>query len=165
MIIESVMSSFRFGSVTRLIGGYKRVIKSAGTVDYAEISIIYGTPKSHLCTWTDQVATSLPDAEVRLFLSANFSSKHYNKIKKSWVIKGYQKWICCIHLFILMQRPYQHICSQGKLERYLVPLLLDQIGLGTQLRIKLKGGSHESFDVSDDILKLSLRARVLMGNY
>ena len=47
MIIKAVMFSFRFESVIRLIGGEQRVIKSAGTVDYAEMSIIYGTPKNH----------------------------------------------------------------------------------------------------------------------
>ena len=47
MIINAVMFSFRFGSVTRLIGGEQRVIKSAGTVDSEEMSIIYGTPQNH----------------------------------------------------------------------------------------------------------------------
>ena len=46
MIIKAVMFSFRFGSVTRFIGGEKRGTKSAGTVDFAEMNIIYGTPKS-----------------------------------------------------------------------------------------------------------------------
>ena len=39
------MLSFRFGGVIRLIGGDKGVIESSGTVDSAEMSIIYGTPK------------------------------------------------------------------------------------------------------------------------
>ena len=47
MIIKAVMFYFRFGSVIRLVGGYQRVIKSAGTVNSAEISIIYGTPHKH----------------------------------------------------------------------------------------------------------------------
>ena len=47
MIVKAVMFSFRFGSVTRLIGGEQRGINSIGTVDSAEISIIYGTPKNH----------------------------------------------------------------------------------------------------------------------
>ena len=46
MITKAVMFSFQFGSVIKLIGGEKSGIKSAGTMDYAEISIIYGTPKS-----------------------------------------------------------------------------------------------------------------------
>ena len=46
MIIKAVMFSFRFGSVIRLIGEELRVIKSAGTVDSAVMSIIYGTTKS-----------------------------------------------------------------------------------------------------------------------
>ena len=50
MIIESVMSSFIFGSVTRLIGWKQRVIKSAGTVDSAEMDIIYGNPQKDLFT-------------------------------------------------------------------------------------------------------------------
>ena len=40
MIIKAVMFSFRFRSVIRLMGGEKRGIKSSGTVDYAEMSII-----------------------------------------------------------------------------------------------------------------------------
>ena len=47
MIIKAVMLSFRFGSVTRLIVGEQRAIKSAGTVDSAEMSIIYGNPQNH----------------------------------------------------------------------------------------------------------------------
>ena len=44
MIIKAVVFYFQFGSVVRLIGEDHRVIKSAGTVDSAEMSIIYGTP-------------------------------------------------------------------------------------------------------------------------
>ena len=44
MIIKAVMFSFRFWSVTRLIVGDKRVIKSAGNVDSAEMGIIYVAP-------------------------------------------------------------------------------------------------------------------------
>ena len=47
MIIKEVILSFLFGSVIRLIGGYQRGIKSAGTVDSTEISIIYGTTQNH----------------------------------------------------------------------------------------------------------------------
>ena len=47
VIIKSVMFSFRFGSVTRLVGGDQRVIKSAGTVDSVGTSILYGTPQKH----------------------------------------------------------------------------------------------------------------------
>ena len=36
-----------FGSVIRLIRGYKRGIKSASTADSAEMSIIYRTPQKH----------------------------------------------------------------------------------------------------------------------
>ena len=41
MIFKAVMLSFRFGIVTSLIVGEQRVIKGAGAMDYAEISIIY----------------------------------------------------------------------------------------------------------------------------
>ena len=39
--------------------------------------------------------------------------------------------------------------SQGKVERYLVPILLNQIGLGTQLRITSRGKvmNHLMFQV------------------
>ena len=47
MIIKSVMFYFRFGSVTGLIGGEKRGIKSAGIVDSAEMTIIYGPPQKY----------------------------------------------------------------------------------------------------------------------
>ena len=47
MIIKAVMFSFLFGSVIRFIGGEIRGIKSAGTVNFAEIIIIYGTPQKH----------------------------------------------------------------------------------------------------------------------
>ena len=47
MIIKVVMFSFRFESVIRLIGGEKRGINIAGTVDSTEMSIIYGTPQKH----------------------------------------------------------------------------------------------------------------------
>ena len=47
MIIKLVMLSFLFGSLIRLIGGEQRGIKSAGTVDSAEMSILYGTPKKY----------------------------------------------------------------------------------------------------------------------
>ena len=52
-------------------------------------------------------------------------------------------------MFILMKRPYQHIFSQEKGERYLVPLLINQIGLGSQLRITSKGKvmNHLMFQV------------------
>ena len=76
MIIKTVMFYFRFGSVISLIGGEERVIKSAGTVDSVEIIIIYGTPQKNLCTRTDQLATALPNAEVRLSLTTNVSSKY-----------------------------------------------------------------------------------------
>ena len=36
-----------FGSAVRLIGGDKRGIRSAGTMDSAEISILHVTPKNH----------------------------------------------------------------------------------------------------------------------
>ena len=62
-----------FGSLTRLIGRDQKGIKSAGTVDSVEMSIIYGTPQKHWCTWPDQVTTALPDAEVRFSLSTNGS--------------------------------------------------------------------------------------------
>ena len=45
MIIKSVMFSFLFGNVIRLTGGEQRSIKSAGTVDFTEMSITYGTAK------------------------------------------------------------------------------------------------------------------------
>ena len=45
MITKAVMISFRFVSVIGLIGGETRGIKSAGTVNSAEMSIIYGTPQ------------------------------------------------------------------------------------------------------------------------
>ena len=47
MIIKGIIFSSWFGGVIRLIGGEQRVIKSASTVDSAEISIIYGTPQKH----------------------------------------------------------------------------------------------------------------------
>ena len=47
MIIKSVIFYFRFVGVIMLIGGEKGGIKIAGTVDSAEIIIIYGTPKRH----------------------------------------------------------------------------------------------------------------------
>ena len=47
MIIKEVMFSFLFGSETRFTGGEQRVTKSAGTVDYVEMSIIYGTTQKH----------------------------------------------------------------------------------------------------------------------
>ena len=45
MIIKEVMLYFLFVSVTRLIRGEQMGIKSAGTMDSAEMSIIYGTTK------------------------------------------------------------------------------------------------------------------------
>ena len=39
----------------------------------------------------------------------------------------------------MMQRPYQQILSQVKVESYLVPIMMNHIGLGTQLRRILKG--------------------------
>ena len=95
------------------------------------------------------MATALNDVEVRLYLSTNVSSKHQKKRNKSQGIKGYQKGICYRHWFIMMQRPYKQICSQGKGERYLVPILLNQIGLGTQLRRISKGKviNHLMFQV------------------
>ena len=47
MIIKAVMFSFRFGIVIRLIGREKSGIKSAGTVDYMKMSIIYGNPQNN----------------------------------------------------------------------------------------------------------------------
>ena len=47
MIIQVGMFYFQFFSVTSLIGGELRVINSAGTVDSAEMSRIYGTPQKH----------------------------------------------------------------------------------------------------------------------
>ena len=47
MIIKPVMFSFLFGGVIMLVGGEQREIKSAGTVDSAEMSIIYETPQKH----------------------------------------------------------------------------------------------------------------------
>ena len=47
IIIKSVMLSFQFGSAIRLIGGYQGLIKSAGTVDSADMSIIYGTTQKN----------------------------------------------------------------------------------------------------------------------
>ena len=47
MIIKSVMFSFHFGGVLMLIGGEKSGMKSAGTMDSAKMSIIYGTPQNH----------------------------------------------------------------------------------------------------------------------
>ena len=75
-IIKSVMLSFRFGGVIRLIGGEQRGTKSSGTVNSAEVSIIYVTLQKHWCIWPDQLATSLPNAEVGFFLSTNVSPKH-----------------------------------------------------------------------------------------
>ena len=71
------------------------------------------------------------------------------KRNNSWGIKGYQKGICFRYWFILMQVPYQQFCYQGKGERYMVPLLLNQIGLVTQLRRTLKGEvmNHLMFQV------------------
>ena len=76
IIIKEVMLSFQFGSAKMLIEGDQRGIKSAGTLDSVEMSIIYGTPQKHWCTRPDQVATELPYAEVRLSLSTNVISKH-----------------------------------------------------------------------------------------
>ena len=73
MIPKAVMLYFWFGSVIRLKGVDKRRINSSGTVDSAEMSIIYGTKKNHWCAWPYQVATSLPDVEVGLSLSTNVS--------------------------------------------------------------------------------------------
>ena len=56
--------------------GDKMGIKSAGTMDSMEIIIIYGTTQKYWCTWTYQVVTALPDAEVRFSLSTNVISKH-----------------------------------------------------------------------------------------
>ena len=47
VIIKALMLSFLFVSVIRLIGGDKMRINSAGTVDSAETSIIYGTTQKH----------------------------------------------------------------------------------------------------------------------
>ena len=47
MILKSVMFYFLFGSVIRLIGGEQKEINNAGTVDYEEMSIIYGTPQKN----------------------------------------------------------------------------------------------------------------------
>ena len=47
MIIKAVVLSFIFGSMIWLIGGAQRGINSVGTVDFAEMSIIYGTPQKH----------------------------------------------------------------------------------------------------------------------
>ena len=47
IITKAAIFSFIFGSTTRLIGGEQRVIKSAGTVDSAEMIIIYGTPQKN----------------------------------------------------------------------------------------------------------------------
>ena len=44
---KAVILSFLFGSVTRLIGGEKRIIKSAGTVDSEIVVVIYGTPQNN----------------------------------------------------------------------------------------------------------------------
>ena len=76
MIIKSVMISFRFGSVIRLIGGGKRGINRASNVDSAKMSIIYWTAQNHWCTWPDQVAKSLTNVELRFYLSTNVSSKN-----------------------------------------------------------------------------------------
>ena len=76
VITEAVMLSFRFGVVTRLIGGKQGVIKSTGTVDSTKMNIIYGTPKKYRCTLPDQAETALPYAEVIISLSINVSSKN-----------------------------------------------------------------------------------------
>ena len=47
VIIKAVMFSFRFGSAIMLIGGDQMGIKSAGTVDSTEMSIIYGTTQNN----------------------------------------------------------------------------------------------------------------------
>ena len=168
MIIRAVVFYFIFGGVLRFIGREQRVIKSAGTVDSTEISIIYVTPQKYWCTWIDQVATVLTYSEVRFSLINNVSSKHKNKRKKSWGIKGYQKCICCRNQFILMQRPYQHIFSLGKEEMYLVPLLLNQIGLGTQLRRTRKWRVLNNFMFQVIFWKFLCRQGItgeLLGNY
>ena len=43
--LKAVMFYFRYGSVIRLIGGEQRILKSATTVDSAEMIIIYGFPQ------------------------------------------------------------------------------------------------------------------------
>ena len=47
MIIKAVILSFIFGTVIKLIVGDQRGTKSAGTVDSAKMSIIYGTKQKH----------------------------------------------------------------------------------------------------------------------
>ena len=47
MIVKAVMFAFLFGGVISLIGVEKSVIKSSGTVDSAEICILYRTPQKH----------------------------------------------------------------------------------------------------------------------
>ena len=47
MIIKAVILYFRFGDVIRLIGEEQKGIKSSGTVEYVEISIMYGTPQNN----------------------------------------------------------------------------------------------------------------------
>ena len=37
--------------------------------------------------------------------------------------------------------------------------------VGCPVEDKIEGGSHESFDVSGEILKFSLQTRELLGNY
>ena len=133
------MLYFEFGGVIRLIEGGQRGIKSAVTVDSEKMIIIYGTTKKHWYKQPDQAATALPDVEVRLSLSTNVNSKYKNKRKKYQRIKGYQTWIYWRQWFILMQRPYQQILSREKMERYMLPLLMNQIGLATRLRGKSRG--------------------------
>ena len=114
------------------------------------------------------MVTVLPNAEVRLSISTNLILKNQNKRKKSLGIKGYQKGIFFIQWFILMQRPYQQILSQGKGERYLVPLILSKIGLGTQSRRTSKGGviNHVMFYVRLVIFFTDMIITgELLGNY
>ena len=47
IIIKTVMSYFIFMNVKRLIGGDQSGIKSAVTVGYAEMNIIYGTTQKN----------------------------------------------------------------------------------------------------------------------
>ena len=123
---NQLCSPFYLGGVIRLIGGYQRGIKSTGTVDSAEMSIIYGTPQNHWCTRTYQVATEFTNAEVILSLSTNVSSNHQKKRKNDLGIEGYKTRICFIQWFILMQRPYQQIFYQGKGESY-IDVVLEKV--------------------------------------
>ena len=47
IIIKELMFLFLFGDVIRLILGDKRVIQISGTLDSAEMSIIYVVPQKH----------------------------------------------------------------------------------------------------------------------